>query len=100
MTFSTPRKIKAEFGGRTGEWRNARHICALADEERHLGHVVMTDQWHAYDAVHPNETATGFTYLGAFVSRSEAKDAVEAAVTAGERRMAMGTASGSREWPS
>jgi hypothetical protein len=61
-------------------WRNSRFICALADADRHLGHLIKTEKWHAYDATHLNEASTGFKYLGAFVSVAAAKRAVESAV--------------------
>jgi uncharacterized protein (DUF1501 family) len=63
-----------------GAWRHAQDVCALADPDRQLGHVVKIDTWHAFDAVHPNREGTGFTYLGAFKQRSEAKNAVELAI--------------------
>ncbi|HVY91147.1 MAG TPA: hypothetical protein VHA14_00305 [Bryobacteraceae bacterium] len=59
-------------------WRTSAHICALADGERHLGHIVkMGMRWHAYDATHSNETGDGFLCLGNFVSMESAKEAVE-----------------------
>ncbi|MDQ1469499.1 MAG: hypothetical protein QOJ99_979 [Bryobacterales bacterium] len=63
-----------------GTWRHSQDVCALADQDRQLGHVVKTDAWHAFDAVHPNDKGTGFTYLGAFNERNEAKNAVETAI--------------------
>jgi hypothetical protein len=67
-------------------WRISRHICAFADNERHLGHVVKTEAWHAWDATHLNESATGPRYLGAFSGLNAAKEAVQASV-AGEKTM-------------
>ena len=61
-------------------WRNSTDICALADSERHFGHVIKTEQWHAYDAIHSNESSKGFKYLGPFVDLAAAKQAVESAV--------------------
>lgn len=59
-------------------WRNSDSVSALADGERHLGHVLrIGGRWHAFDATHSNERATGFRSLGSFVSRTAAKDAVE-----------------------
>jgi hypothetical protein len=53
-------------------------MCALADGERHLGHVVKEGaHWHAYDATHANESGDGFLCLGNFVSLDSAKSAVE-----------------------
>jgi len=62
------------------EWRNSRYICAFSDSERHLGHLVKTDQWHAYDATHLNGPSGGFSYLGRFTDLAVAKQAVELAV--------------------
>jgi hypothetical protein len=59
-------------------WRISAHICALADGERHLGHIVKIGmRWHAYDATHSNETGDGFLCLGNFVSMESAREAVE-----------------------
>jgi|SRR5947209_2995984 len=58
-------------------WRNSSSICALADRERHLGHVLRVGrQWHAFDATQFNEESNGFRELGSFASLSAAKDAV------------------------
>jgi hypothetical protein len=61
-------------------WRNAEFVCALADADRHLGHLIKTEEWHAYDATHSNEASKGFEYLGAFADVAAAKQAVESAV--------------------
>lgn len=62
----------------TSAWRNSPEICALADGERHLGHIVQIGgRWHAFDATHFNESADGFRGLGSFASLSSAKEAVE-----------------------
>jgi|HubBroStandDraft_6_1064221.scaffolds.fasta_scaffold1338909_1 hypothetical protein len=65
-------------GGRY--WRSSAHVCALADGERHYGHVIRTEQWDAYDATRPNEASAGFKYLGAFVDLTAAMQAVESSV--------------------
>ena len=79
MSFFTQKPDSADDGKR-GTWRHSQDICALTDRDRQLGHVVRTDAWHAFDAIHPNKEGTGFTYLGAFPEREEAKYAVEAAL--------------------
>jgi hypothetical protein len=61
-------------------WHDSTFICALTDSERHLGHAIKSDLWHAFDAIHPNSASTGFCYLGAFEELSDAKTAIEAAV--------------------
>jgi hypothetical protein len=59
-------------------WRNSPEICALADGERHLGHILrIGERWYAFDATHFNEESNGFRTLGAFASISSAKTAVE-----------------------
>ena len=59
-------------------WNDAKDISALADSERHLGHIVRTaNGWAAYDATHAAESGNGFRLLGLFESRQEAKFAVE-----------------------
>jgi hypothetical protein len=63
-------------------WRDSEFVCALADTDRHLGHLVKTKKWHAYDATHSNEASTGFKYLGAFVNVAAAKQAVDSSVAA------------------
>jgi len=62
-------------------WRDAEFICAFADSERHLGHIVKMDVWHAYDATHSNSYSNGLNYLGRFSDLESAKRAVEAAVS-------------------
>ena len=59
-------------------WRISGHMCALSDGERHIGHVVrIGGRWHAYDAMHSNETSDGFRSLGSFAAVNSAKSAVE-----------------------
>lgn len=59
-------------------WRTSGHICALSDGERHIGHIVrIGGRWHAYDAMHSNQTGDGFLSLGTFIALDCAKDAVE-----------------------
>jgi hypothetical protein len=72
--------LEVDNEGKRGAWRHSPDVCALADRDRQLGHVVKTDAWHAFDAIHPNQKGTGFTYLGAFRERSQAKNAVESAI--------------------
>ena len=59
-------------------WKSSEHICALSDNERHLGHIVKTRDWHAYDATHFDAASSGFKYLGQFSERAAAMEAVEA----------------------
>jgi hypothetical protein len=59
-------------------WRNSQQICALADGERHLGHILQIGgRWYAFDATHFNETGDGFRRLGSFASLASAREAVE-----------------------
>ena len=61
-------------------WCDAEDFCTLADGERHLGHIVYTGEWEAYDGTRPNDTGDGFRELGAFQTVALAKMAVEQAV--------------------
>ena len=59
-------------------WRNSTDICALADGERHLGHILLIGgRWFAFDATHLNEGMNGFRELGSFASQGPAREAVE-----------------------
>ena len=59
-------------------WRNSAEICALADGERHLGHILQIGgRWYAFDATHLNNGGDGFRDLGSFASIASAKQAVE-----------------------
>ncbi len=61
-------------------WRDGKDICALSDDDRHLGHVVNDGKWHAFDAVHHNAEGNGFRHVGAFATVVDAKAAVERSV--------------------
>jgi len=59
-------------------WRDSNSICALADDERHWGHILrIGGRWYAFDATHFNERADGFRNLGSFASLVSAREAVE-----------------------
>jgi hypothetical protein len=79
-------------GSRT--WRRSEHICALADSERHFGHVIKTELWNAYDATHLNEASRGFKYLGAFEDVAAAMHAVELSVERKHELRAMHASAG------
>jgi hypothetical protein len=67
-------------------WYETASVCALANAERHLGHVVVTEQgYFAYDGTHTNPAGDGFNELGCFGDVMEAKAAVEEAVGFGRR---------------
>jgi hypothetical protein len=62
-------------------WRDSPSICALADPERHLGHVVKAGTcWLAFDATHFDGTHTGFRFFGSWMSKASTKQAVEQVV--------------------
>jgi len=71
-------------------WRTSEFVCALSDAARHLGHLIMIEKWHAYDATQSNEASNGFKYLGTFVELADAKQAVESSVAGASRTRAMG----------
>jgi hypothetical protein len=59
-------------------WRDSPSVCALADDQRHLGHIVRAgNRWLAFDATHVNEAGTGFRLLGCWMDIALAKCAVE-----------------------
>lgn len=62
-------------------WRDGEDLCALADGDRHLGHVVNEGDWHAFDAIHPSHASHGFRHIGAFATVDAAKAAVERAIS-------------------
>ncbi len=60
------------------EWRNSGNVCALSDGERHIGHIVkIAGRWHAFDAMHCNDTGDGFRVVGTFATADAAREAVE-----------------------
>jgi hypothetical protein len=65
-------------------WRDSPHICALADSERHFGHIVKEDQWIAYDATHSASCGEGMLRVGRFPTPEMAKEAVERSVAVEE----------------
>jgi hypothetical protein len=67
-------------------WRDSDLVCALADSDRHLGHIVMAGDWKAYDATMPNESSTGFRFLGTFNDVAAAKRVVELSVATARLR--------------
>lgn len=67
---------------RSATWRDSPAVCAFADEQRHLGHIVRAGKyWLAFDATHPNSSATGFRLLGSSMNITVAKRAVEQVLT-------------------
>ncbi|MGD1068921.1 MAG: hypothetical protein ABSB15_02180 [Bryobacteraceae bacterium] len=73
----------------TPAWRDSKAICALADGERHLGHIMkIGGRWHAFDATHFNDESNGFRSVGTFASLSAAKEAVEYSLHAAPRAFA------------
>ncbi len=74
-------------------WRDAEDICTFADCDRHLGHIVNTGDWQAFDGIHPNDAGDGFRPLGAFPTASSAKTAVERAVSSSVEMISKAAAS-------
>ncbi len=63
---------------REGTWRDSGSLCCLADDERHLGHIVKAGSyWLAFDATRSNESGTWFRFLGVCEGISAAKRVVE-----------------------
>jgi hypothetical protein len=68
-------KIAPDFLGR---WRMEEYVCALADSERHLGHIFKVESiWVAFDATRLADNGTGFRMIGEFSDLDSAKIAVE-----------------------
>jgi len=62
-------------------WRDSPSVCALADDQRHLGHIVRAGNiWLAFDATHFSGTSSGFCLLGSWTNIALAKCAVELAI--------------------
>ena len=66
-------------------WHRSGDICAVSDGDRHLGHIVRTDAWEAYDATKLNGNGTGFKYLGQFERSVDAELAVNKSLTMSAR---------------
>ncbi len=63
-------------------WRMGHNICALADNERHLGHILhIGNHWMAFDGTHVSDDGKGFRIIGSFTSSNAAKAAVEQALS-------------------
>jgi hypothetical protein len=61
-----------------GCWRVSGDVCAFADSERHLGHVLKVESlWIAFDGTHLAESGMGFRIIGTFSDLASAKTAVE-----------------------
>jgi hypothetical protein len=61
-------------------WQIGDDVCALADSERHLGHILKAEsQWIAYDGTCLGENGIGFRLIGIFPDIKSAKVAVELA---------------------
>jgi hypothetical protein len=77
------------FEAETPKWSNSRSVCALADGERHFGHILrIGGRWHAFDATRPNDDATGFLFLGCFGTLAAAKASVEQSTLAIQSELA------------
>jgi len=62
-------------------WRDSPSVCALADEQRHLGHIVRAGKfWLAFDGTHCDVAGGGFRLLGSWTNTALAKRAVEMAI--------------------
>jgi hypothetical protein len=82
-----------------GHWRMGRRVCAFADHERHLGHILLCEsQWLAFDGTRLGESGIGFRLIGVFPDINSARIAVELATirtsagTRGEARALSATA--------
>jgi hypothetical protein len=63
---------------RAAAWRDSSSVCALADGQRHLGHIVRAGNcWLAFDATRSNSMGTGFRLIGSWMNIAVAKRALE-----------------------
>lgn len=79
-------------------WRQRGDVCTLADNDRHLGHIVNLGVWHAFDGIHLNETGNGFKNVGLFETIDLAKAAVEQSIAQSAKPKVR--AAGSDSWVS
>jgi hypothetical protein len=77
-------------------WQQRGDVLTLADSDRHLGHIINLGVWHAFDAIHLNETANGFKSVGLFATIDMAKAAVEQSISQSSRPKVR--AAGSDAW--
>jgi hypothetical protein len=77
-------------------WQQRGDVCTLADTDRHLGHIINLGVWHAFDAIHLNETGNGFKSVGLFETIDLAKAAVEQSISQRSKPKVM--AAGSDSW--
>jgi hypothetical protein len=65
-------------GGSRGLWQISEDVCAYADSERHLGHILKIESvWIAFDGTRPGENGSSFRLIGTFPDIESAKIAVE-----------------------
>jgi hypothetical protein len=65
-------------GGSGGRWQIGEDVCAFADSERHLGHILKVESvWIAFDGTRPGENGSSFRVIGTFSDVESAKIAVE-----------------------
>ena len=56
----------------------SENVCAFADSERHLGHILKVESgWVAFDGTRLGESGQGFRVIGTFPDLDSAKIAVE-----------------------
>ena len=79
-------------------WQRRGDVCTLSDSDRHLGHIVNLGVWHAFDAIHLNESGDGFKSVGLFATIDLAKEAVEQSIAQSARPKVR--AAGSEAWVS
>lgn len=58
------------------QWQSTPDVLTVCDSERHLGHALRFDSWHAFDATKLNETGDGWMYLGVFETIIDARAAI------------------------
>jgi len=75
------------------KWCITKTVCALTDDERHLGHIYKIGaKWHAYDATRMNPEGNSFRLVGVFPSFVLAKEGIEQSLAERPRVMVAGAA--------
>lgn len=92
--FLPTRKVAAMQRKHKPNWCDSSYICAFSDGERHLGHIVYTGLWNAFDATCMNDNQNGYRDLGNFPSIAAAKAAVENSIARNDRRTSLAMACG------
>jgi hypothetical protein len=71
------------------KWCDSESLCAVSDDDRHLGHILRARGWQAFDSTKLNETGDSYRYIGTFPNKRQAKEAVMNSVVTSSRPLVM-----------